>query len=117
MKHSSKTEDIIEDWPMWMNTLKNQAQVLSRAIVYCMNAPRKSDKFPVDAGDFISRVMPYETRPNETNLGLASWHRALYDLTDKKEWSSTHITTILHFHSFLKDPIGGLYNSFGIYKD
>jgi hypothetical protein len=111
-----ETGDVIENWPTSMDRFKNQAQILSRAIVCDMNAPRTPAKLPVDAGDFVSLVVPYETENDEKNLSLAFWLRALADFTDKGEWSPARVTAFLQIHSFLKDPIGGLRNSFDARK-
>ncbi|KAF5695242.1 isopenicillin N epimerase [Fusarium denticulatum] len=112
-----KTEDVIENWPLQMNTLKNQAQILSRAIIFEMNAPRAPANFTADRNEFISRVVPYETETHEGNLSLTFWGRALKDFTAKGRWSPGRITSFLQIHAFLRDPVCGLRNSFESRKD
>ncbi|KAF4982153.1 hypothetical protein FZEAL_2176 [Fusarium zealandicum] len=105
-----ETDDIIESWPDWMGTLRNQAQILNRAIVFDMAAPRTPAKFPVDARDFVSLVVPYETESQQGNLSLTFWLRALADFTTRGQWSTARVMSFLQIHSFLKDPVGGLRN-------
>ncbi|KAF5584249.1 isopenicillin N epimerase [Fusarium pseudocircinatum] len=112
-----ETEDIIENWPLRMNTLKNQAQILSRAITFEINAPRAPADFTVDRNGFVSRVVPYETEAHEGNLSLTFWGRALKDFTTKGRWSPGRITSFLQIHAFLRDPVCGLRNSFESRKD
>ncbi|KAJ4269831.1 hypothetical protein NW762_001500 [Fusarium torreyae] len=107
-----ETEDIIENWPCRMYTLKNQAQILSRAIIFEMNAPRAPAKSPVDGSEFVSQVVPYETESHEENLSLTFWRRALADFATKARWSPARITSFLQIHAFLRDPVCGLRNSF-----
>ncbi|PNP82826.1 hypothetical protein FNYG_04057 [Fusarium nygamai] len=103
-----------------MNALKNQAQILSGAMMFEMNAPRAPVKFTVDRSKFVSRLVPYETETHEENLSLMFWDRALTALTDfttKGRWSPGRITSFLQIHAFLRDPVCGLRNSFESRKD
>ncbi|EXM19877.1 hypothetical protein V3481_003384 [Fusarium oxysporum f. sp. vasinfectum] len=112
-----ETEDVIENWPRQMNTLKNQSQILSRAIIFEMNAPRTPAKCPVDGSEFVGRVVPYETETHEENLSLKFWSRALKDFTTKGRWSTGRVTSFLQIHAFLRDPVCGLRNNFESRKD
>ncbi|KAG5752478.1 hypothetical protein H9Q70_004859 [Fusarium xylarioides] len=107
-----ETEDIIENWSLRMNSLKNQSQVLSRAIVSEMDAPITPAKFTDDRNDFVSRVVPYETETHKDNLSLKFWSRALVDFTTKGRWSPGRITSFLQIHAFLRDPVSGLRENF-----
>ncbi|KAK7427602.1 hypothetical protein QQZ08_005877 [Neonectria magnoliae] len=104
------TEDIIDNWPAVMETFKNQAQILTRAIMFETAAPRTPAKLPVTARDFVSRVVPYETEGHDGNLTLTFWLRSLADFTTRGQWSPARVTSFLQIHSFLKDPVGGLRN-------
>ncbi|KAG4256044.1 hypothetical protein FPRO03_04992 [Fusarium proliferatum] len=112
-----QTEDVIENWPLRMNTLKNQSQTLTRAIISAMNAPRAPAVFTVDLNKFVSRVVPYETETDEENLSLTFWDRALTDFATKGRWSPDRITSFLQIHAFLRDPVGGLRNKFETRRD
>ncbi|KAF4500139.1 Isopenicillin N epimerase [Fusarium agapanthi] len=112
-----ETEDVIENWPLRMNTFKNQSQILSRAIISEMNAPRAPAKFTVDRNEFFGRVVPYETETHEENLSLTFWSRALTDFTTKARWSPGRITSFLQIHAFLRDPVCGLRSKFESRKD
>ncbi|KAG4285990.1 hypothetical protein FPRO06_07250 [Fusarium proliferatum] len=112
-----QTEDVIENWPLRMNTLKNQSQTLTRAIISAMNAPRAPAIFTVDLSKFVSRVVPYETETDEENLSLTFWDRALTDFATKGRWSPDRITSFLQIHAFLRDPVGGLRNKFETRRD
>ncbi|KAF5561496.1 isopenicillin N epimerase [Fusarium napiforme] len=112
-----ETEDVIENWPLRMNTLRNQAQILSRAIIFEMNAPKSSANFAVDGNEFVSRVVPYETETREENLSLKFWGRALTDFTTKGRWSSGRIVSFLQIHAFLRDPVCGLRTDFESQRD
>ncbi|KAF5539346.1 isopenicillin N epimerase [Fusarium phyllophilum] len=111
------TEDVIENWPLRMNTLKNQSQILSRAIILEMKAPRAPCKFTLDRNEFVSRVVPYETETHKDNLSLKFWSRALVDFTTKGRWSPARITSFLQIHAFLRDPVCGLRGNFKSRKD
>ncbi|KAF5626164.1 isopenicillin N epimerase [Fusarium sp. NRRL 52700] len=112
-----ETEDIIETWPLRMNTFKNQSQILSRAIIFEMNAPRAPAKFTVNGSEFVARVIPYETENQQDNLSLKFWSRALVDFTTKGRWSPDRITSFLQIHAFLRDPVCGLRSNFVSRKD
>ncbi|KAG4268307.1 hypothetical protein FPRO04_12488 [Fusarium proliferatum] len=112
-----QTEDVIENWPLRMNTLKNQSQTLTRAIISAMNAPRAPAVFTVDLNKFVSRVVPYETETDEENLSLTFWDRALTDFATKGGWSPGRVTSFLQIHAFLRDPVGGLRNKFETRRD
>ncbi|KAF5712837.1 isopenicillin N epimerase [Fusarium mundagurra] len=112
-----ETADVIENWPLRMNKLKNQAQILSRAIIFEMNSPRTPANFTADRNEFVNRVVPYETETHEENLSLMFWGRALTDFTTKGRWSPGRITLFLEIHGFLRDPVCGLRNNFESRKD
>jgi hypothetical protein len=107
-----EAEDVIERWPDLVETLKSQAQILSRSIVFDMTAPRTPEKYPNNDGDFVNRVLPYETENCEKNTSLTFWRRALDDFTTRSPSSPARVTAFLQIHSFLKDPTGGLYGDF-----
>ncbi|KAF5977262.1 isopenicillin N epimerase [Fusarium coicis] len=117
VSHLLETEDIIENWPLPMNTLKNQSQVLSRAVIFEMNAPRAPADFTVDRNEFVSRVVPYETESHKENLSLKLWGRALADFTTKGRWSPDRIASFLQIHAFLRDPVCGLRSNFESQRD
>ncbi|KAF4457895.1 Isopenicillin N epimerase [Fusarium austroafricanum] len=112
-----EADDIIESWPKYMDMFRNQAHILSRAILCDMNAPRTPASFPTDAGEFVSSVVPYETENDEGNLSLTFWLRTLAEFAAKGEWSSSRVISFLQIHSFLKDPVGGLRKCFDTQTD
>ncbi|KAF2965019.1 hypothetical protein GQX73_g8550 [Xylaria multiplex] len=103
-----ESEDVIESWTHSVDFLRNRASMLTRTITFDMQAPRTPDAFPLDAGDFIHKVTPYEAESQEGNLSLTFWLRALADFIAKGQWSIARVTSFLQIHSFLKDPVGGL---------
>ncbi|KAL7619749.1 hypothetical protein AAE478_010291 [Parahypoxylon ruwenzoriense] len=102
-------EDVVENWPEWVELLKNQAQILTRAITLDMAASQTPSTFPADASDFISRVVLYKTESHGGNLSFSFWLRALADFV-RGRWSPVRVASFLQIHSFLKDPVGGLRN-------
>ncbi|GAP85667.1 putative isopenicillin N epimerase [Rosellinia necatrix] len=103
-----EAEDVIDNWVDSVDCLRNQARILARTITFDMKAPQTPDSFPVDIGDFIQKVAPYEPESQEDNISLKFWLRALADFTSKGPWSLARVTSFLQIHSFLKDPVGGL---------
>ncbi|KAM0187512.1 hypothetical protein ACHAPI_011147 [Fusarium lateritium] len=107
-----EAEDVIASWPNLVESLKDQAQILSRSIVFDMIAPRTPAKYPNNAKDFVNRALPYETESCDENISLTFWYRALHDFTTASPSSPARVTAFLQIHSFLKDPVGGLSGDF-----
>ncbi len=104
-----ETEDVIEGWVHSVQTLKQQCRMVTNGIIGEMAAPRTPATFSKDVKDFVCRVVPYEAERKEENLSLTFWLRALADFNTRGRWSPDRIASFLEIHSFLKDPIGGLF--------
>ena len=104
-----ETEDVIEGWVHSVPALKHQCQMVTNDIIGEMAAPPTPATFSTDIKDFVCRVVPYETERTEENLSLTFWLRALTDFNTRGRWSPDRITSFLQIHSFLKDPVGGLF--------
>jgi hypothetical protein len=104
-----ETEDVIEGWVHSVQTLKHQCRMVTNGIIGEMAAPRTPAIFSKDVKDFVCRVVPYEAEEKEENLSLTFWLRALTDFNTRGRWSPDRIASFLEIHSFLKDPIGGLF--------
>lgn len=104
-----ETDDVIEGWGHSVQTLKHQCWTITNGIIGEMAAPRTPATFPNDVKDFVCRVVPYEAERNEESIGFTFWLRALADFNTRGRWSPDRITSFLQIHSFLKDPVGGLF--------
>ncbi|KAK7424564.1 hypothetical protein QQZ08_008574 [Neonectria magnoliae] len=107
-----QADDVIERWPSIARILRNQAQTLTRAIVFGMNASSTPAEFPTNDQSFVSQVVPYATESEEQNLSLRLWVHALADFTKNgmalSNWSPTRVESFLQIHAFLKDSVCGL---------
>ncbi|KAI0522081.1 pyridoxal phosphate-dependent transferase [Xylaria bambusicola] len=112
-----EAEDVVGSWADSVDVLRNQAQILTRAMVSEMDAPRTPNEYSADANKFVQKVAIYEPESHDRNLSLTFWLRALADFTVKGQWSLARITSFLQIHAFLKDPVGGLRSDFVIQRE
>ncbi|KAF4987750.1 hypothetical protein FGRMN_10174 [Fusarium graminum] len=112
-----EVDDVIEKWHSWVGDFKEQAEMVHQAIVFAMKTSKTPIKFPDNAEEFVSRVIPYETERHDKNVSLALWRRALVDFTAGRQSCPERVTAFLQIHSFLKDPVGGLCGNFNSATD